>query len=129
MTGKMTESRSSVPALPNGDAADSEKEAFERVKTVFEKRVRTMQAEADEIGMELTHMFRFISRAFGEGNEMLILVTEMTANKYSAKYISEHGCEEYYKYNKLFLLYERNQELLDEVERITQSEREEAMAL
>ena len=111
------------------DAADSEKEAFERVKTVFEKRVRTMQAEADEIGMELTNMFRFISRAFGEGNEMLILVTEMTANKYSAKYISEHGCEEYYKYNKLFLLYERNQELLDEVERITQSEREEAMAL
>ncbi len=47
-----------------------------------------------------------------------MLVTDLTVNGSSAKFLARCGCEEYEKYNKEFQLYERQQEIADKVERL-----------
>jgi hypothetical protein len=53
---------------------------------------------------------------FGEGQELLILVTELTVNHYASAFISRYGCEEYFKHNKQLLFYERQKEISVELE-------------
>lgn len=103
-------------------AADSEEAKFAVIQAEFGSRVSAMQEEAKAIGRRLEHMFTFVEANFGDGNEMLVLVTELTVNYSSARFIAEHGCDLYYKYNKKFLLYERNRMLMDELEKLAQNE-------
>ena len=67
---------------------------------------------------KLENMFRFCEEVFEEGQEMLIIVTELTANCHSAKYISMYGCPAYFRHNKELLFYERQQEIEIEIESI-----------
>jgi hypothetical protein len=53
---------------------------------------------------------------FGDGQEMLILVTELTISYYGAHFISRYGCQEYFSHNKELLFYERQKEILTELE-------------
>ena len=52
---------------------------------------------------------------FGEGQELVIFLSELSAGYYSLKFVSECGNEEYYKYNRLLLLKDRSEELTQEV--------------
>ena len=63
-------------------------------------------------------MFVFCEEAFGEGQEMLILVTELTISYYGARFISRYGCKEYFAHNKELLFYERQQEILSQLEEL-----------
>ena len=47
---------------------------------------------------------------------MLILVTELTINPHSARFISRYGCKEYFAHNKELLFYERQKEIIREME-------------
>ena len=103
-------------------AADTNEAAFAVIQTEFASRVEIMREDAKKISRYLENIFRFAEENFGDGNEMLVLVTELTVNYSSARFIAEHGCDLYYKYNKKFLLYERNRALMDELEKLTQNE-------
>ena len=46
---------------------------------------------------------------------MLLLVTEMTSNFYSAKFISKYGAEKYFENNKDMLFYERQKDIMKEI--------------
>ena len=103
-------------------AADTNEAAFAVIQTEFASRVEIMREDAKKISRYLENIFRFAEENFGDGNEMLVLVTELTVNYSSARFIAEHGCDLYYQYNKKFLLYERNRALMDELEKLTQNE-------
>ena len=60
----------------------------------------------------------FCEEAFGEGQEMLILVTELTISYYGARFISRYGCKEYFNHNKELLFYERQKEIITELEKL-----------
>jgi hypothetical protein len=60
----------------------------------------------------------FCEKAFGLGQEIVLLVTEMTAENSCAKFISRYGCEQYYRFNKDLLFMERQTELLREIDEI-----------
>jgi hypothetical protein len=47
---------------------------------------------------------------------MLILVTELTSNAQTARFISRFGNEAYFRHNKELLFYERQKELILEME-------------
>ncbi len=96
----------------------SEKMSFAADRHNFQKNVEKMKTEAGKIKKELSNLFDFVDQCFGEGNEMLILITELTVNYYSAKFIAQKGCEEYYKFDKRYQLYERNKELMQEIEEL-----------
>jgi hypothetical protein len=97
--------------------------AFKILSGKFAERVEAMQRESALISAKLSELFRFVEQTFGDGNEMLILVTELTVNYSSAKFIAEKGCDAYYKYNRKFLLYERNRELMDELNALAEREK------
>ena len=87
-------------------------EGFEYIRKFFSaRRWRRMKQHLSDTQFMLDNMFRFIEDVFGSGQEMLVVVTELTVNYYSAKFISRYGCEKYFEHNKELLVYERQQEL------------------
>ena len=98
-------------------SGESDKEiAFGYLKEAFAKMISSAKINAEESGKKLSNAFKFLEEVFPESQEILIFVTELTVNYYDAKFISRYGCEEYYKHNKELLFYERQQEILAEIE-------------
>ena len=104
-------------ALKIGGEEDAEA-AFKLVKKEYNGKVKTLSKEADDVKKRLSNMFLFGEEVFGEGQELLIIVTELTANYNSARFISEFGCEEYFKHNKELLFYERQREIITKIENL-----------
>ena len=102
---------------PEFSGAAAEDEKFAAVEREYMKRVSALEARADDIGRQLKNAFAFIRDNLGEGNEMLIFVTELTIDPASARFIAENGSDEYHAYNKKFMIYERNAELSEQVRR------------
>lgn len=61
----------------------------------------------------LRNVFGFMEKAFGQSQEILILVSELTIRPDLAGYIYAHGCDKYYEYNDR-LLFEDQQNTLNE---------------
>jgi hypothetical protein len=102
--------------LVTGEAGvQDEKEAFTYVKSRFDAQVADMKKNVERTGKRLHNLFTFVEEAFSEGNEMLVLVTELTVNTYSARYISMFGCEDYQKYNKMLMVSERQNILREDI--------------
>lgn len=93
-------------------------EAFKQLKTEFDKQSKTLKQQADTAGQELSNVFRFCEEVFDEGQELLILVTELTISHYGAHFISRYGCDEYFAHNKELVFYERQKEIIKEIENL-----------
>ena len=61
-------------------------------------------------------MFTFCEDVFGDGQEMVILITELTISYYGSHFISRYGCKKYFEHNKELLFYERQKEIISELE-------------
>lgn len=92
--------------------------AFKKVKASFDATVKDLKKKADAAGKKLSNVFTFCEEVFGDGQEMLILVTELTINYHTAKFISRYGCKEYFNHNKDLLFYERQKEIITELENL-----------
>lgn len=92
--------------------------AFKIVKKEYNSKVKKLSKAADAAKKKLSNMFLFSEEVFGEGQELLIIVTELTANYNSARFISEFGCEEYFRHNKELLFYERQREIISKIENL-----------
>ena len=91
-------------------------EAFKLLKAEFDNRTKALKKQADAAGKQLSNVFLFCEEVFDEGQEMLILVTELTISYYGAHFISRYGCKEYFNHNKELLFYERQKEIIREIE-------------
>lgn len=89
--------------------------AFGFIKRKFDEEVAKTQEKTGRVQAELHALFAFTEAAFEEGNEMLILVTELTVNQYSAKFIARFGCEDYQKHNRELMLSERQEDMSREI--------------
>ncbi|MCM1182678.1 MAG: AAA family ATPase [Roseburia sp.] len=89
---------------------------FALLKAAFDKEVAAMKAENAEIQAQLHNVFAFSETCFQDGNELLVLMTELTVNAYSARFIALYGSEDYMRHNEELLLHERQDELLREIE-------------
>ena len=92
--------------------------AFAALKKDFDARTKAMKNQADAAGKQLSNLFTFCEAVFGEGQELLILVTELTISWYDARFISRYGCKEYFAHNKELLFYERQKEIITELENL-----------
>lgn len=104
-----------IKILDSENIEDSGK-AFERIKSEFEKEVSNRKAEIADVSQSLEYAFAFLETVFGESQEMVVFVTELTVNYYSAKFIGDYGCEPYYVYNRSLMFEERQQGILKEIE-------------
>ncbi|WP_318709631.1 ATP-binding protein [Candidatus Acetatifactor stercoripullorum] len=89
----------------------SGREAFVLVKEKYDKKVARAKKESERIQKELHELFAFAEEAFGQGNEMLILVTELTVNSHSAQFLAAFPSPDYQRHNEALLLDERKEEI------------------
>lgn len=105
--------RPAMQELPDGA------EAFRAAKKDFDTRLAGLKRQAAEMGKALSHAFQFCEEVFGSGQELLILVTELTISRQAARFLSRYGCKEYFAHNKELLFYERQKEILSEMEELS----------
>ena len=105
--------RPAMQELPDGA------EAFRAAKKDFDTRLAGLKRQAAETGKALSHAFQFCEEVFGSGQEILILVTELTISRQAARFLSRYGCKEYFAHNKELLFYERQKEILSEMEELS----------
>ena len=86
--------------------------AVQKICTAGKKEI---SAEAAAVGQALANAFAFLEAAFGEGQEILLFVTELTENFWTSQYIAKFGCEKYLQYNKDLMFFERQVQLAQEI--------------
>ena len=103
--------------LNHRDALDS-KLAYQLLKKDFDGQSAALTVSAKKAGRSLSNVFDFAENVFGEGQEVLILVTELTSNAQTASFISRFGSDAYFRHSKELLFYERQKELILEMENL-----------
>ena len=93
-------------------------DAFILIKEAFDIQTWNLKKQADDAGKSLSNVFRFCEEVFDDGQELLILVTELTISFYGAHFISRYGCKEYFNHNKELLFYERQKEIISNIEKL-----------
>ena len=90
--------------------------AFTLLKKDYDTRMKDLKKHSEQGKKALSNMFHFCEDVFPEGQELVILVTELTISYYCARFISRYGCEEYFAHNKELLFYERQKEIISELD-------------
>ncbi|MBD5112742.1 MAG: AAA domain-containing protein [Ruminococcaceae bacterium] len=94
-------------------------EAFKLIKSDFDKRQKSVSKLASASSAVLSNVFNFCDEVFDKaGQELLILVTEITNSKYAIQFIKKYGCAEYAEHNKEMLFYERQNEIKQEIDKL-----------
>ena len=93
-------------------------DAFAMIKSKFDAEVMQMKTVTEEVKKQLHFLFSFVEEVFAEGNEMLVLVTELTVNTYAAKFIARFGSEDYQKHNQELMLTERQNDMLEKIKKL-----------
>jgi len=89
--------------------------AYELLKSTYQDKLEELKESAHLTGGELHELFAFVENALGEGNELLILVTELTVNTHSSRFIATFGSPDYQKHSQAMMLSERSLELAKEI--------------
>lgn len=106
--------RAHCPARQEGVTT---KECFAQAKAGFLTQTEARKEAEDAAEHALLCAFDFMEQAFENGQEMVVFVTELTVNSESARFLAEHTCEPYVRYNEQLLVGTRRAELLAELER------------
>lgn len=92
------------------DAGAAERAAFEDQLDLLEEAEReTLEA--------IEHAFDFMERAFLNGQEMVVFVTELAMDAAAALFLAEHTCERYMRYSATLIIGTKKAGLLAEIER------------
>ncbi len=102
--------------IVKNNKTDNGREALDVLKALFKDMAEGLKAQAQETKESLNNMFKFCGEAFEEGQELVILVTELTMGHYGSAFISRYGCEEYFKYNKELLFTERQKDIVKRID-------------
>ncbi len=103
----LEESRKEMAVVEFSDGA----EAYAFLKERYGRLVARLKRETQRVGQELHALFAFAEEAFAEGNEMLILVTELTVNTAAAQFIATFGSPDYAKHSEELMLSERSDDI------------------
>ena len=92
------------------------------MKAAYDAKIKAHRQAATEAGAAIENSFTFLENAFGDGQEMVIFVTELTVNMTCTWYISHYGSAKYFAHNKELLFYERQKSLIESIARIDDTE-------
>lgn len=108
--------RFSEGLLPDLASQADLKSGFQFLKDRYLSLENAYQVRGREIAERLDNVFRFLEACFEGGTEMLVFLSELSINPYTANFVSKFACKEYFAHNKKLLSYERREELLHKIE-------------
>lgn len=95
-------------------------DAFEYIKQHFNGLLQKREQEIVQVTEYLNNAFLFLEKTFGENQEIVIFITELTSNPYSIRFINENGSEKYYYYNQSLLFQQGRKEILQKIDEVTE---------
>lgn len=90
-------------------------EMFSLIKEGYDKKSSEYKADTLSLKEKLHNLFVFTEDVFGSGNEMLILMTELTVQPEPVRFISTYGCEDYNRHNEDMMISNRGEEILEKI--------------
>lgn len=97
----------------NPDTGDLKKD-FERINRQFGSEVKQHEKQAAQVKSMLEAAFSFIETVWGNHQEMVFFLTELTSGADSLAFINQWGCESYFRYHQELLAYGQEQKLTEE---------------
>ena len=88
---------------------------YEDGRVKFERRIAALDQRAGEEGEKLAAVFSFAEAAWGEGQEMLLLLSELTADPYASGFIGLYGSPEYVEHSEKLAFSERGSVIRKEI--------------
>ncbi len=86
---------------------------FDMARKIYQEQIEAMKERAAEDGKALAAVFAFVESAFGNGSEMLLLLSALTEDESASRFISRYGCEKYYQYSNELMVQDRQNQILN----------------
>ncbi len=96
----------------------TDEEVFGIIREHFNAEKEALKAGVENVQSGLHNAFEFTSAAYESGNEMLILLTELTVSETGTRFLSEFGSEDYNRYSSEMMMTEKNTEILSQIEEL-----------
>lgn len=91
------------------------KKDFDRMKKQFDREVKKHEKQIKEIQAMLEEAFGFLAEVWGNDQEMVFFLTELTAGTDSLFFINRWGCDSYFAYNQELLVCGQDKKLEERV--------------
>lgn len=98
--------------------SDDKKTILGLCKGDMEHEQHLLKQEINKAISELKMLFKFIETVYGDGQEMTILVTELTLSPQCAEFINKYGSNEYAKYQGTLLFEERRKSIQNQIKEV-----------
>lgn len=96
--------------------------SFDDARARFYAGLEEEEREEKELSLQLERALAFIEDLFGESQEQLLMITDLSSSAYSMKFINEYGSEGYFKAAKRLQFHERGADMLERIARLEASE-------
>lgn len=93
-------------------------QAFELLRQEFAKEREALEKDIQKAIDQLEAAFDFMEAAFGESQEMVIFITELSVNRYGVWFLQENECPRYYRYNKSLLFEDQQADIQRQLGRL-----------
>lgn len=101
--------------LEHGQEGD---QVYSKIQQWFSQCNDDLDMLDEHTGAMLEHAFDFTEAAFGNGQEMVIFVTELNTGGDSVRFLGNYSCERYYQYNEQLLYQEKNRKIQERISRL-----------
>lgn len=88
---------------------------FSVLREDFGRQVTDMKAQAEAGVVRLDQTLSFLFDAFGNGTEMLLVLSDLTEDAMSSRFIGRYGSEKYALYSKELMVRERQDQILEQL--------------
>lgn len=77
--------------------------AMDAVRGWFHEEVNARKSAGETAGKHFDHAFAYLEETFGDSQELVLFVTEITAGYNTSWFVEHFGCEAYFRHNKALL--------------------------
>lgn len=99
--------------------------AMEAVRGWFGQEVERRASRAQAAKAELDHAFAFLEETFGQGQELVLFVTELTACADTSWLIETFGCDAYFRHNRELLFDDTRRRIRENIAAAKAAQQEE----
>lgn len=103
--------------IENGKIYDN-KEIIDLCRNDMEHEQMLLKQDINKTVTKLKMLFNFVETVYGNGQEMTILITELTLSPQCAEFINKYGCSEYIKYQGSLLFEERRKSIQSRIREV-----------
>jgi MoxR-like ATPase len=90
-------------------------QAMDALRARFSTQVARRAELGETTGGEYANAFRFLEQTFGDSQELVLFVTEITAGYDTSWFVENFGCEAYFRHNRELLFNDTHRRIQEEI--------------